>query len=789
MAFDPLPPNTAAREQLITPPAVGPMPSGPAIIVPPSDPFADDKRLVDRFKALKDEAYDNRWVYERKWWQQLLYLLGRQWIYYDARRGQWVDKRMARWIPRPVTNLVLETHDAICAVFEAVDLRAKARPIGTEPENVQTAETADALEPALAEEHQMRRVMRDHDFWLVATGNVFLRPWWDKRANTGVFTVPYEECLACHARSLPRAVVEAGDVCPACGASALIPARDEQGQPIVETFAAGRGCTTVLSPFEVAVPAGFPSLDEVPYAIIQRWRTRTWAEANLPEAVVKRIQWEQMPAERSLQLVKALASQSDIGVGPLALALGSESKAEGYVEYELMMRPSKDFPDGALIRFCGQPGQELVVRWEDESIPGPLPYVTRSGERIFNLIHTTYKPIAGRIWGVGPLEAILQKQDQYNQLDSLIQLIVQRMANPVWLEPKGAEVKKFTGEPGLVVKYNPLTAGNAKPEKIEGSNIPISLLQYRDRLRVDIENQVGTHDVVKGAKPVGVEAFSALQLLVERAQSRFAVPLAERGATYRAWVQIALELERLYGPDTRVRWVLGPNASWTLQTFQRAHLHGAVEFVIEDGSQLPKTSLGNRAAIEQLRQMNALNFADPEVQYAVLRTFGQTQLIPSLDYHVKAALQEQDAFERWARTTEPMPRQQIDPMTGQMVVTMSVVPPPVNQSGRPLFGRKPWHNDAVHLNEHTKWLNSDRMRALLDERPWVEPLAAQLLAEHQMAILTAQMGGPPAPSALPDAAAQPGGGGRALGDSNRESGNPSDVPRGTGERADNRGPE
>jgi hypothetical protein len=51
----------------------------------------------------------------------------------------------------------------------------------------------------------------------------------------------------------------------------------------------------------------------------------------------------------------------------------------------------------------------------------------------------------------------------------MMKMIVMRMANPVWLEPKGAEVEKFTGEPGLVVKYNPLTSINgAKPERIPG---------------------------------------------------------------------------------------------------------------------------------------------------------------------------------------------------------------------------------------------------------------------------------------------------------------------------------
>ena len=65
--------------------------------------------------------------------------------------------------------------------------------------------------------------------------------------------------------------------------------------------------------------------------------------------------------------------------------------------------------------------------------------------------------------------------------------------------------------------------------------------------------------------------------------------------------------------------------------------------------------------------MNALNFQDPDIQYSVLRAFGQTDLVPSLDYHVKAALQEQDAFERWAVTTQPMPQAapMVDPATGQ----------------------------------------------------------------------------------------------------------------------------
>lgn len=795
------PTNTAQRTQLVSPPQIGPDPVMPKPAVAVDDPFADDDKLIELFKRHKEECYDNRWVYERKWWQEILYLLDRQWIYYDQRRGQWMDKRIAKWIPRPVTNVTMETHASIRSVFQQVQLQIKARPIGNDPTNVQSAETADQLEPAIAEEHQMRAVMREADFWFVATGNVFLRPWWDKRENTGVFTVPYEQCGDCGEKALPIDIMSAGNTCPTCGSMNLTRAVDDNGEPVVETFTNGRGRTDVLSTFEVACPGNYANFEEVPVCITQRWRTKYWAEQNLPAEIVEKIVWEKMPHERSLQLVKALASQSDIGSSPLSAGGDSgEGKTEGFVEYELMIRPSKEFPEGAIIRMVGDGGNEIVIRWPEESIPGPLPYKTHDGKRIFNLIHACYEPIGGRLWARGPLEAILQKQDQLNQLDSLIQLIVQRVGNPVWLEPKGAEVTKFTGEPGLVVKYNAMAVGNAKPEKIEGSNVPNTLLLLREQLLADIERLAGTYDVIKGQKPSGIEAFSALQLLVERSQSRFAIPLQERGDAYRTWYQIALELERQFGPDDRTWATLGPNQSWTYQQFKKAKLVGAVEILVEDGSQMPKTSLGKRAAIEQLRQMGVLNFQDPDIQYSTLKTFGSTELVPSLDYHVKAALQEQDAFERWAVTTQQEMTMQpvVDPATGIPVADvagqpvqapqMGVFPPPQNmQSGRLLFGVKPWHNHAVHIVEHTKWLNSDKMRQLLDEKPWVEPYAANLLTEHQQMQMQEMMqqtmmgqAGQPAQ--------RPGGAGRGLQDSNREA-NAAKEPSGVGQRSDNRGPE
>ena len=419
------------------------------------------------------------------------------------------------------------------------------------------------------------------------------------------------------------------------------------------------------------------------------------------------------------------------------------------------------------------------------------------GEPIFPFIHVPYGAVGGRIWARSPLDTLIQKQDQLNQADSLIQLIIQRVANPVWLEPKGTEVKKFTGEPGLVVKYNPLALGGAtaKPERIEGSNVPGSIFQLRQQILDDIENLAGTYDIVKGQKPTGVEAFSALQLLVERSQSRYGVVLAARGEAYRRWFSIAIELERQFGPVERTWAVMGPNQKWAFQNFKQADLQGGITIMVEDGSQTPKTSLGKRAAIEQLNQLGILNMQNPDTAYAILQAFGQTDLWPGLDYDVKSALQEQDDFERWAATAEVVPTMapQMDPATGQPAIGPDGQPamaPSMQISSPPPGARKDWHNDQVHLAEHKKWANGDNVRQLLQEKPFLETYISWMIQQHefmlqQQAMQQAMMAAGPGPGMQEK---EPGGGGRAMKNSNKESGNPADVPRGTNEAPAGQGP-
>lgn len=739
--FAPIDPNAAAGVM------------GEAVPMAQPDPY-DPATLLKLHETLKKEAMDDRWMFEREWLRDLYYINDRHWIMYHPTRREWVNKRTAKWVPRPVTNKMREVVVAIRAALAAINLSVIARPVSHDSKSIAAAEIVTELAPLIHEEHEMPQVMREADFWLTATGNAVLQLSWDmdKRANR-VF-VQNEQCLQCGTIAPPQQIKQAGDVCTVCGGTQFTPAIDPMtGQPSGDYVSFGKGKTTALSPFEWAGPSNITRFSELPYLCRLRWLDKHWFEANRPDLLHK-ITWEKTPGDRSLRIFKSLASSSDLSPSSTTsyMSSGSGQTVDGVTEYEWWIKPTPEHPQGLIFRVIGDKSP-ILLDMPDESIPGPFPYTDIEGNPLFPFVHAQYEHVGGKLYGSSALTSIVHKQDQLNQLDSLIQLIIQRMANPVWVVAEGSGVEGFQGEPGWVLKWNPLAVqGAGEPKRLAGQEVPATLYQLRAQILQDIEELSGTFDILKGQKPTGVEAFSALQLLVERSQSRFTAVFQSRGEMVRKWFGLAVELERQFGPEQRTMAVVSNNKGYTFKHFQNAQLQSQVTFVIEDGSNMPKTALGKRAAIEQANNLQLLDPSDPDQRHALLATFGLTDLVPTLNHHVQAALQIQDAFERWVENP-------VDEMP--LVV-------------------KPWFDAQVHLTERTKWLNTDRMRQLIKQNPAIEPLVTNNLMQLQMILMP-----PVGPDGQP--VQTPGGG--AMQSSNSESGATDTLPKGNNDRhAQNQGP-
>lgn len=762
----------------------------PEAALPEADlaPVYSDEELLALWQDIRRESLDDKRVhFERQWQRNLMYLLGRQWIEFQSRAGGWKDKRMAIWIPRPTSHKPKDTVQAIRSLFTAVKLGVNVRPNGTDPKNVSAATTADELAPLIHENHDMNTVMNEFDFWLCVTGNAFLHTFVDYDAKYGETVVTAEACVGCGEVYPSSDLAGSVPTCPECGGTQFEQAKDPlTGAPIEERKPKGQPVTIPLSPLEVAFSNSYSRFADLPYLVRLRWRTKRYFEQSAALApLVNDISWQKAPQDKSLQLFKSLATHNDLGISPAywAEGQGSLDQEDGIPEYEVWMRPCGKYPEGLVFRVYGDATPTIAHLEDSEGLPGPIPYADVEGNKLFPFSHATYEEVGGRLLGSGPLDVIVPKVDLLNQLDSHILLCFTRMANPVWLEPKGAEIEKLTGMPGLVIKWNPLTVGgNAKPERIAGLDIPSSAFKLREQYVQEIEEATGTMDIMKGVKPSGVEAFSALQFIDERAQRRFAPVLQARGGAYKDWFKVAIELEREFGPDSRTQATLTPARTWTFQSFKRAQLQGSFTIIVEDGSNVPKTSLGMRASVEHAAGLGMLNLQDPDQQYEALKLFGIQRIVPTLDIHVQAALQKQQAFEDWAANPEAQQdsmrlaeqdmagyEQQLasvqpDPLTGE-----AAMPQAPSMLARTPLAWRPWYRAAVHRQEFEKWANSDRIREMLGGNPALEPLLAQHWTEmegamYQQASL-AQMVANPAQAQMGQQTPS----GQAMANSNRES--------------------
>lgn len=739
----------------------------------PTSIARSDTQVRNLLKSTRESCLEGRELLERGWWEKLLYINGRQWIYYTP-RGGWQDKRLARWIPRPVTNLCADTVSTIRSMLSGIEPSLRVRPNGSEPKNVITAQMADELEPVINEEHKMQTRFFEADFWAPALGVAFLHPFWDRDSDTHQEFVQAMQCPSCGFLAHPLDLEEGKlQGCPECGQPATLfqPGVDANG-PIGDYQPIGSGATDVVSPLEILIPTYCQRWEDVDKLIRLRWRPKSYYDGR-PYAA--QIHYSSSAGERGLQMYRALALMSDLTTAPSQVGGSQPSRTEGAIEAELWVKPSSDYPEGLWVRSIGGlHGEALIIRDPERGVmPGPLPYRDYKNRPLWPWIYYPYEEVGGRIWARSSLDSVLRKQDQLNRGDSMVELIMQRMANPIWLEPKGAEVQRFTGEPGLIVRYQVVAGTQAKPERLEGTNPPSAFFTLREQYLRDIEQLAGTQDVLKGANPSGVDAFSALQLLVERSQSRFTSLFKARGRAYRDWYAVAIELERSYGPALRVQSVMGQNRAVAFKTFQRAELQGAITVVIEDGSTAPKTSLGKRAALQQAQQMQFIDATDPDTQYAGLELIGVPEMAPGLDANTKAAQMEQDAYEQWVRAQRPQ--------TPQMAA---------NPTGNPLKVEA-WQNHTIHVKQLDLWANSDRIRELT----LTDPLAQQEITLHRMEHIIAGQnpfgmpaspiappmlgapGAPPAPGgAGPAVPPQAAGAGQSLVNSNRESGAPDTLP-------------
>jgi hypothetical protein len=218
-----------------------------------------------------------------------------------------------------------------------------------------------------------------------------------------------------------------------------------------------------------------------------------------------------------------------------------------------------------------------------------------------------------------------------------------------------------------------------------------------------------------------------LRLLLERAVTRF-TPVINR--LERTWEQVCTDQLMIFqqnASEDRIAKIQGPGNTWEISRFSKADLQGSVDVVVEAGSMIPKSLVGEQAAIQDLTTGGVIMPQNPQTQYKILQKYGMTDLLGDVDQNIRYAQRENWHF--------------------------------VNEGKAPQIGLFDAH--LVHLMVHKEWLLTSDFELM---QPQQQQIWRQHMLDHQMAAMPMP---PPMPAGPPGAEA-PGGEGKPNGKAQSE---------------------
>lgn len=672
----------------------------------PKDGLSEaDKKAVTLVLDVKDRYTHRRWLFEREWYRNILFYLGQHWIIEDQGARRWRRRNMPSWVPLPVTNRLASTANVIRSTISQVTPSFDARPMQENEKSVLSANSAEKYLDILQGESGFRTARRRMSSWLTLTGNAFLYQEYDTGSGTGKVLIPGEKCLDCGTQIPPDQITEA-NACPNCGSQNL------QEDPSIGTeVPQGKSRTHALSPFEVYVDPYIMEIQDQPAVLVIETRSLQ-AVKDLYGEKAKNLTAD---TERTIgrYYLDSLAYMTGSAYGGGG-SFGRVSSAEdndvyGAVTlYRLWIKSHPDHKDGTYIVMAG----DQTVLESHATMPTRF---RTTQEPFYPLIHIKYDDVPGRFWGKTPVDDLIPKQRQRNEMESLYQTIIMRTANPVWLIPLGIQTSPITGDPSLIIRYTG-TQGQ-KPERLQGLDAPMSIPKFIEMIDADFEELANTFAVMKGKSPGNVRAASAIQMLMERGFGRYGSVFDNLEEAYENWAVQTLEIWRQRAVFPRVQAVSKVSGSWQFMEFLGADLDD-VDIRVEAGSTRPKSQTGRQMLVQQLLQSGLLNVNDPEQRIKIFEEMGAQSLLPGAEADIKVVAEENAKFRAWAERVTIEEQQGGGDVPPEMLGAVAQQTFPLKPN--PIIDHHP-----THLVHHRRFALSEEFRALSE-------VAQQLFVQHMI---------------------------------------------------------
>lgn len=534
------------------------------------------------------------------WQENIHFVNGNQAIEYDRFQGRFQHQPVQRRTVKPqmyITNEIEPIVRTLVAFLTRNKPQAKSYPTTQEDlVAVRRARNAQLVFDAKWDVDQEYAQYVLCAYWMLVTGNVFRKDYWDVSQ---------------------RPKVTAPDATP----FALVPSTEGKDGPTPTYW--GDTERAVLSGFQMAVDFN-----------VTEFAAASW----VMEYSLQAIDWVRTQFNQDLpgftRLVDHVEPDSDFGRAlEMDLELRYDTHRHGYgskpktddmvVLKEFYQEPHPAMPWNR--DPTAAPRGRMVVATRSVLLyDGPSPY------RWHPYTFMGYEPYLGRFWRKSLVEQLIPLQRRLNEINGTILENAQTMAAPQWLVPENTTKHGvFWGKPGTIVRYVPHPSG-ARPERLDGVPLPLQFFNERSMILDTMVRIAGTNAIMQGNAPAGVSAASALQMLLENAQSQYGTLINQWEKFIEDSQTKKLQNFARFCRENRadlidyLKRLTHDLIELDIESLTGDDLDDNVNVVIEAGSSIPKSEAAKQAQISELGKQGVLGdiVHDPLARAQYLQQFG-----------------------------------------------------------------------------------------------------------------------------------------------------------------------
>ena len=241
----------------------------------------------------------------------------------------------------------------------------------------------------------------------------------------------------------------------------------------------------------------------------------------------------------------------------------------------------------------------------------------------------------GKFYRDSIINDLIPLQKEYNRTRGQIIEAKNRMAKPQLAAEIGSlDPTKVTTEPGQIIMYRP---GFQAPTPIQLQEIPSYVIQELERIKQDMDEISGQHEVSRGQTPPGVTAATAISYLQEQDDSKLSHTFDSVEEALEKIALMTLNYVHQYWDTPRMVKVTGEDGSFDVMAFQGSELHGNTDIRVEAGSALPTSKAAKQAFIMDLMKMG---FIDPTKGLEVMEIGGINKIYEQVQVDVRQAQRE-----------------------------------------------------------------------------------------------------------------------------------------------------